>query len=84
MTRFRSLQWTFGGRTPTNMAFLRATLQHINDILHSVDYKAGVPSHALWFSVNLEQKTKPCSETTSYLKHCVCNVLCHVVEGHFT
>lgn len=49
MTRFGSLQWTFWGRTPTNMAFLRVTLQHINDILHSVDYKAGVSSHALRF-----------------------------------
>lgn len=51
MTRFGSLQWTCWGRTPTNMAFLRVTLQHINDILHSVDYKAGVPSHALRFQL---------------------------------
>lgn len=51
MTRFGSLQWICWGRTPTNMAFLRVTLQHINDILHSVDYKAGVPSHALRFQL---------------------------------
>lgn len=66
------------------MAFLRVTLQHINDILHSADYKAGVPSHVLQFSVNLKQNTKTCIKATSCLKRYVCNVLCHAVEECFT
>lgn len=59
MTRFGPLQWTCWCRTPTNMAFLRAALQHINDIQQSVDYKAGAFSPAFRVSVNLKQDTKP-------------------------
>lgn len=84
MTRFGSLQLTFRGRTPTNMAFLRAALQHINDILHRADYKAGLPSHVLQFSVNLKQNTKTCIKSASASKHCVCHVLRHAFEVHLT
>ena len=84
MTRFGSLQWTCWGRTPTNMAFLRATLQHINDILHSADYKARVLSSAFMVSVNLKQNTKPWIETKSCLTQRVCNVLCHASDSYGT
>lgn len=72
MTRFGSLQLTFRGRTPTNMAFLRAALQHINDMLQSADYKAGLPSHVLQFSVNLKQNPKTSSlKNTMFVMCCV-------------
>lgn len=66
------------------MAFLRAALQHINDILHHADYKAGLPSHVLQFSVNLKQNTKTRTKSASAPKHCVCHVLCHAFEAHLT
>lgn len=57
------------GRTPTNMAFLRVALLHINDISHGADYKAGVLFHVLWISARLKQNAETCIKTTSGFKH---------------
>lgn len=64
------------------MAFLRAALQHINDILHDADYKAGLPSHVLQFSVNLKQNAKIYVKSAPASRRRVCHVLCHVFEVH--